>query len=52
MALSRTFVLVLGAVALPALLGGCRGGISKEPPIHIVLDMDFQLKLKAHVHHV
>ena len=26
---------------------GCRGGISEKPPIHPVLDMDFQQKLKA-----
>jgi mono/diheme cytochrome c family protein len=34
---------------LPLLLlaAGCRGGISDKPPIHPVLDMDFQPKLKA-----
>jgi len=38
--------LVLFAV-LPA-LGGCwRGGVSTEPPVHLVLDMDFQPKLTA-----
>jgi len=36
------------AVALLALaLGACRGGTSTTPPIHIVLDMDFQPKLKT-----
>lgn len=28
-------------------LGACRGGISEKPPVHLVLDMDFQPKLKA-----
>ena len=32
----------LGAVAA---LSGCRGGTSTEPPIHLVLDMDFQPKV-------
>ncbi|MFO1054189.1 MAG: cytochrome c [Planctomycetota bacterium] len=35
--------LVLGALAL----GACRGAIKKSPPIHPVLDMDFQDKVKA-----
>jgi mono/diheme cytochrome c family protein len=39
----RTPILVLAALALAA----CRGGISEKPPIHPVLDMDFQPKLKA-----
>lgn len=35
-------------LALLALaLGACRGGTSHEPPVHLVLDMDFQPKLKA-----
>ena len=29
------------------MLVSCRGGISKKPPIHLVLDMDFQDKIKA-----
>lgn len=36
--------------ALPLLLlalVGCRGGLSKNPPVHLVDDMDQQLKLKA-----
>ena len=33
---------------LGAALAGCmRGGISSEPPVHLVLDMDFQPKLKS-----
>jgi len=28
-------------------LAGCRGGISDAPPVHLVLDMDFQPKIKA-----
>lgn len=28
-------------------LGACRGGTSKSPPVHLVLDMDFQPKLRA-----
>ncbi len=42
---ARRAVLTLGML-LPALLG-CRGGISKYPPVHPVLDMDIQQKLKA-----
>jgi len=39
--------LLLFAV-LPTVLTGCmRGGISHEPPVHLVLDMDFQPKLLA-----
>jgi len=34
------------AAALAVLLAGCRGEISRSPPIHPVLDMDFQQKLK------
>ena len=34
---------LLGALALQS----CRGGISTEPPVHLVLDMDFQQKVKA-----
>jgi mono/diheme cytochrome c family protein len=39
----------LAALALvgAASLGACRGGIKKAPPVHLVLDMDFQQKLKA-----
>jgi mono/diheme cytochrome c family protein len=37
----------LGLVALPTTLTGCmRGGTSTEPPVHLVLDMDFQPKLR------
>ncbi len=42
------------ALLAPALLGallalaGCmRGGVSNDPPVHLVLDMDFQPKLRA-----
>lgn len=39
---------LLLALLLPALaLPGCRGGTSESPPVHLVLDMDFQPKLKA-----
>ena len=42
-----TKALVLLA-ALAALIGvGCRGEISRKPPVHIVWDMDFQEKIKA-----
>ena len=38
----------IGLLSLLALsLGACRGGISSTPPLHPVLDMDFQQKLKA-----
>jgi mono/diheme cytochrome c family protein len=34
--------------ALPALLTSCmRGGVSQDPPVHLVLDMDFQPKFLA-----
>ncbi|MCB9884418.1 MAG: cytochrome c [Planctomycetes bacterium] len=35
------------AVALLGAFAACRGGISDQPPVHLVLDMDFQPKLKA-----
>jgi hypothetical protein len=35
------------AVVVVGLLASCRGGISREPPVHLVHDMDFQQKLKA-----
>lgn len=35
-------------LTLPALLAfGCRGEISRKPPIHIVKDMDFQVSYKG-----
>jgi hypothetical protein len=35
-------------LALPALVAfGCRGEISRKPPVHLVKDMDFQPKYKA-----
>ena len=40
-----SWLLVVAGVL--ALFGGCRGGIKKSPPIHVVLDMDFQEKIKA-----
>ncbi len=39
--------LLTSLAVLAALFAGCRGGISHEPPIHPVLDMDFQPKVKA-----
>ncbi|MHC5066060.1 MAG: c-type cytochrome [Planctomycetota bacterium] len=42
---SRSFGLFLASGLL--LLASCRGGISKSPPVHIVDDMDVQLKVKA-----
>ncbi len=30
-----------------AALAACRGGVSDKPPVHVVLDMDFQPKVKA-----
>ncbi|MBK8980571.1 MAG: cytochrome c [Planctomycetes bacterium] len=44
----RPRLLVAVCVGLIALsFGSCRGGISEKPPIHPVLDMDFQPKVKA-----
>ena len=40
-------LLTITAVTTIAVLAGCRGGISESPPIHPVLDMDFQTKVKA-----
>lgn len=42
-----TRTLAAASVVLAAALVGCRGGISEKPPIHLVLDMDFQPKLKS-----
>lgn len=42
----RILLLTLGT-ALPFAAAGCRGGISEAPPVHLVLDMDFQPKVKA-----
>ncbi|MEO0478154.1 MAG: cytochrome c [Planctomycetota bacterium] len=46
MKLSKQSLAITCAV-LAAVLGGCRGGKSDKPPIHPVLDMDFQAKVKA-----
>lgn len=47
--MSRRHVSRTGSVLLLGLglLAGCRGEVSDKPPIHPVLDMDFQPKLKA-----
>jgi len=37
----------IAAMATASLFAGCRGEVSRKPPIHLVLDMDFQQKLKA-----
>lgn len=42
--------LQLIAIVAALALGACRGGISDKPPVHLVLDMDFQQKLKAQSH--
>ena len=39
--------LLLAGAALLTGLASCRGGISEKPPLHPVLDMDFQQKVKA-----
>ena len=38
---------LLALALLGAAFAGCRGGISSQPPVHLVQDMDFQPKLKA-----
>ncbi|GAB4136026.1 MAG: cytochrome c [Planctomycetota bacterium] len=38
-------ILALSLAALAA--GSCRGGYSEAPPVHLVLDMDFQPKVKT-----
>jgi len=47
MANFRNKTAIAGVALLVTGLIGCRGGISNKPPIHLVLDMDFQKKLKA-----
>lgn len=42
----KTCNLALVAVAM-LVATGCRGGVSKRPPVHLVLDMDFQPKLRT-----
>src|SRR5690606_2354789 len=37
----------LAAAALGVSLASCRGDLSAKPPVHLVLDMDFQPKLRA-----
>jgi len=39
--------LALAAIFVATLTGCMRGGISELPPVHLVLDMDFQEKVKA-----
>ena len=39
--------LALCAAIVATSFAACRGGLSDKPPIHPVLDMDFQQKLKA-----
>ncbi len=47
----KTPMKTLLPLALACVLAGCwRGGISDLPPVHLVLDMDFQPKLKAQSH--
>lgn len=42
------FCSLLLLAVLPTALASCmRGGVSHEPPVHLVLDMDFQPKLLA-----
>lgn len=41
--MGRWTVLAVAALAF----AGCRGGVSRRPPVHPVLDMDFQPKLRA-----
>jgi mono/diheme cytochrome c family protein len=40
-------VKTIATALLALILVGCRGGTSELPPVHLVLDMDFQPKLKA-----
>lgn len=40
-------LLLTSCAILTALLAGCRGGTSELPPVHPVLDMDFQPKVKT-----
>jgi mono/diheme cytochrome c family protein len=41
---ARSVAALACTVSLAALLGGCRGGASEDPPIHLVGDMDWQAK--------
>lgn len=40
--MNRTIVLGIGALSAAALLGGCRGTTSEDPPLHLAPDMDWQ----------
>lgn len=43
----RTLPTTLLLAALVPFFAGCRGQTSDKPPVHLVLDMDFQAKIKA-----
>ena len=42
----RTSLFLLAALALPALLTGCRGMKSDKPPIHLNRNMDYQQRFE------
>ena len=45
---SNKLAKTIGVLTLAVLASAsCRGGVSKKPPVHLVLDMDFQPKLRA-----
>lgn len=39
---------LVGALVASSLLSGCRGGVSEDPPIHLIHNMDTQEKGKAY----
>ena len=43
----RTLLGVIALVLVAAPSAGCRGGVSKKPPVHLVPDMDVQPKYRA-----
>ncbi len=47
MRLSLSIVAIAAFGVVASGLVSCRGGTSEKPPIHLVLDMDFQPKLRA-----
>ncbi|MBL8731385.1 MAG: cytochrome c [Planctomycetes bacterium] len=47
MKITLTRITLAVMAALTVGFTSCRGGISHEPPVHIVLDMDFQPKVRA-----
>ena len=44
---SRKTISLLAVASIATVLGGCRGGISKSPPVHLVLPKQWQTDLNC-----